>query len=74
MKNRKRCIKKWEKNRKINSTFVDRSSASTFAGFTSTFQLRRSENNQQRLVYWYSYAVIRMICLTTGRAWFNNQR
>ena len=50
--NRKLCIKKHEKNRKINSTFVGKdslpaphqgynkgyeSSASTFAGFRSTF-------------------------------------
>ena len=37
-------------------------------------RLRRSENDQLRLVYWLSYAVIRMICLTTGRAQFYNQR
>ena len=34
--------------------------------------LRRSENDQQHLVYLLNHAVIRMICLTTGQAW--NQR
>ena len=37
-------------------------------------RLRRSENDQQRLVYWLSYAVIRVIWFTTGRAWFYYQR
>ena len=36
--------------------------------------LRKSKNDQQRLVYWLSYTVIRMICLTTGRVRFYNQR
>ena len=37
-------------------------------------QLRRGENDQKRLVYRVSYAVMRMIFLTTGKAWFYNQR
>ena len=37
-------------------------------------QLRRGENDQKRLVYRLSYAVMRMIFLTTGKAWFYNQR
>ena len=36
--------------------------------------LKRSENDQQRLVYWLSYAVIRVTWFTTGRAWFYYQR
>ena len=31
------------------------------------FDQRRSENDQECLVYWLSYAVIRMICSTTSR-------
>ena len=34
----------------------------------------RSENDQQYKVYWLSYAVMRIICLTTDRARFYNQR
>ena len=36
-------------------------------------RLRRSENDQEGLIYWLSYTVIRMISLTTGRVWFYNQ-
>ena len=35
-------------------------------------ELSRSENDQKRLVYWLSYAVIRMICLTTGQKLIKN--
>ena len=34
----------------------------------------RSENDQQYKVYWLSYAVMKIICLTTARARFYNQR
>ena len=34
----------------------------------------RSENDQQYKVYWLRYAVMRIICLTTDRARFYNQR
>ena len=37
-------------------------------------RLRRSKNDQWCLVYRLSYPVIRMVCLTTGRVWFYNQR
>ena len=78
-------------NRKIDSTFFNKdnlpaphqgynkgykASASTLVGFRSTFAAKESENDQYSLVYWLSYAVIRMIhvCLTTGQAWFYSQR
>ena len=32
--------------------------------------VRRSGRDQQNKVFWLSYAVIGMICLTTGRARF----
>ena len=37
-------------------------------------RLRRSENDQWRLAYWLSYPASRMVCLTTGRAWFYDRR
>ena len=37
-------------------------------------RLRGNENDQEHLVYCLSYAVVRMICLTTGQAQFRNRR
>ena len=60
----------------IKATY--KASASTLVGFRSTFAAKREWkwSVYGSLVYWLSYAVIRMIhvCLTTGQAWFCSQR